>query len=70
MAKSANEIQFAAPYLVCMNCGDKSDPCDRYVLQVDRIISFNHASHRVLFEVCANCYRDLFPWKLDWIDSA
>jgi len=70
MSKTPNEIQFDADYLVCMNCGDKCDPCDRYELQVDHIIYVTHASHRVKFDVCADCYRDLFPWRLDWIDSA
>lgn len=70
MSKTPNEIQFDAAYMVCMNCGDKCDPCDRYSLQVDHIIRFDHQSHRVVFEVCAACYRDLFAWRLDWIDSA
>ena len=70
MSKSANAIRFdGVRYLECMNCGDMSDPCDRYQLQVDRILAVNHASHRVTFEICAACYRDLFPWRLDWIDN-
>jgi hypothetical protein len=70
MTKSSNAIQFDAPYLRCMNCGDECDPCDRYSLQVDHIIRYDHRSHRVVFDVCAACYRDLFPWRLDWIDEA
>lgn len=70
MSKSANAIQFDARYMVCMNCGDECDPCDRYSLQVDHIIRFDHQSHRVVFDVCAACYRELFPWRLDWVDEA
>lgn len=70
MSKSANAIRFDAPYMECMNCGDKCDPCDRYELQVDRIIRYDHTCHRVVFSVCADCYRELFPWRLDWLNEA